>query len=643
MVRTTFLSPAVRTREFDLSNIVPSVSTTEAAYTGQFSWGPVEERTLIESGNELVNTFWKPNNNNFEDFFTASNFLDYGNQLWLVRMVDDTNANATLQSRNATCSNTTGFLVKNESHYSLNFNDGSLDVTHGCGPFISKYPGTLGNSLKISICPSAGAYESTLQGSLAVNVNSSTVTGTNTLFSTQLVVGDFLVLNNETVKVASITNATSLTLTTSHISGAVANTSVLRRWEYFIEVDNAPTVSEYASSLGGATDEIHVVVVDEDGAFTGTRGTVLEVWQKMSKASDAKLDDGTNNYYAANINNNSRYLWWAGHGTGLTNAGTAAAGTTFGAPALPIAFSLQGGRDGANIGNSHRIRGYNMFKNPEEIDISLVIGGAGNQTTSVHLINNIAEYREDCVAVLSVPRNTVLNNAGKEAIDVVNYRNTLPSTSWAFLDSGWKYQYDKYNDVYRWVPCSGDTAGLMVQTDLDRDPWWSPAGYNRGNIKNVIKIAFNPSKTDRDHMYKNGVNPIVTFPNDGTVLFGDKTLQAKPSALDRINVRRLLIVLRKAIAKAAKYMLFEFNDAFTQQSFKNMVEPYLRDVKGRRGLQDYRVICDSSNNTGEVIDRNEFTGDLYLKPSRVINYISLNFIVVRSSVEFTEVIGKFGG
>ena len=278
------------------------------------------------------------------------------------------------------------------------------------------------------------------------------------------------------------------------------------------------------------------------------------------------------------------------------------------------------------------------------MDVSLILGAAANQTVATHIINNICEARLDCIVCLSPEEADVVNNsiyAGKEREDIVEFRNTLPSTSYAVLDSTWKYQYDKYNDVFRYVPSNGDTAGLMVRTDTTRDPWFSPAGFNRGNIKNVAKLAFNPRKADRDELYKSGINPIVTFPGQGTVLFGDKTLLAKPSAFDRINVRRLFIVLEKAISTAAKFTLFEFNDAFTRAQFRNLVEPFLRDVQGRRGIFDFRVVCDETNNTGEVIDRNEFIGDIYIKPARSINFIQLNFIAVRTGVDFEEIVGKF--
>ena len=328
----------------------------------------------------------------------------------------------------------------------------------------------------------------------------------------------------------------------------------------------------------------------------------------------------------------------------MTSAGGLASATYTNTSDLAQTDSLNGGRDGASSSNAEKIIGYDMFKSPEDVDVSLVLGSDADSTIAIHLINNIAEVRKDCIAVLSPERADVVNNAsytGAEMDDVIAFRDALPSSSYATLDSGWKYQFDKYNDLYRFVPLNGDVAGLMVRTDNTRDPWYSPAGFNRGNIKNVVKLPYNPLKAQRDQLYKKGINPIVTFPGQGTVMFGDKTLLAKPSAFDRINVRRLFIVLEKAISTASKFTLFEFNDDFTRAQFRNMVEPFLRDVQGRRGIFDFRVVCDESNNTGEVIDRNEFIGDIYVKPARSINFIQLNFVAVRTGVEFEEVVGQF--
>jgi len=317
----------------------------------------------------------------------------------------------------------------------------------------------------------------------------------------------------------------------------------------------------------------------------------------------------------------------------------------------PLTLSFIQGSDGANestITNAALALAYDKFKSAEDVDISLLLqgkarGSAGNHYAQLanYLIDNITSVRKDCVAFISPDRSDVVQNSGKDEVDdIIQFRNALTSTSYAVLDSGYKYQYDKYNDVYRYVPLNGDVAGLAVRTDTVRDPWYSPAGFSRGQIKNVIKLAYNPGKAERDLLYKNDINPVVTFPGQGTILFGDKTLLGAPSAFDRINVRRLFIVLEKTIARAAKSLLFEFNDEFTRAQFRNIVEPFLRDIKGRRGIYDFKVVCDSTNNTQQVIDNNEFVGDIYVKPARAINYIQLNFVAVRSGVEFSEVVGQ---
>ena len=427
---------------------------------------------------------------------------------------------------------------------------------------------------------------------------------------------------------------------TLRVSASDANTH--SAWIYSSLFTSAPGTSTYVSNKGGTFDELHVVVIDEDGLFTGTRGTVLEKFPFVSKASDAKDDSGNNNFYKEVIANKSKYIQWASHPT------TISVGTAWGSTANASAFanltanvlsSLSGGVDGT-ITTANVVTAYDSFDPAESVDIALVVSGPANQTLADSLIS-MAETRKDCVVFLSPEKADCVDNAGSETTDIRAYRDTLTSTSYALLDSNWKYQYDKYNDVYRWVPLNGDVAGLCARTDLERDPWFSPGGLNRGIIKNSIKLAWNPTKTNRDDLYVKGINPIVTFQGEGTVLFGDKTLLSKPSAFDRINVRRLFIVLEKAIARAARFSMFEFNDQFTRAQFVALVEPFLRDVQGRRGITDFRVVCDETNNTGEVIDRNEFIGDIYIKPARSINFIQLNFVAVRTGVSFDEVVGKF--
>ena len=370
----------------------------------------------------------------------------------------------------------------------------------------------------------------------------------------------------------------------------------------------------------------------------------MERFANVSKAEDARFDDGSSAYYVAVLRDQSQYVFWMDHPDGMTNWGAEARNTSFKMLENSYEGRLGGGVSGSereHIGNSELIRGWDCFADPERVDIGILITGPADRILQQYVIN-IAERRMDCVAVISPEMDCVVKNPGQELNAMLSWRDVLNASSYGFADCNWKYQYDQYNDTYRWLPCNPDIAGLMARTDEDHDPWWSPAGFNRGHIKNVVKLAWNPDKTDRDEMYAVSINPVCLFLNEGTILYGDKTMLLKTSAFSRINVRRLFIVLEKSISTAAKYMLFEFNDEFTRLRFRQMVEPFLRDVKGRRGMYDYRVVCDESNNTPQVIDSNAFVGDIYIKPTRSINFIQLNFVAVATGVAFDEVIGTFG-
>ena len=627
------LSPGVNVSEIDLTTVVPAVGTTQGAFSGAFQWGPIEKRILVDSEVKLVERFGKPDANTATSFFTAANFLAYGNNLRIVRAANTNSNNATTGGN--------GIYIKHEEDYEENYLNGEGTF----GDFAARYAGTLGNSLRISICPSANAFSGNLTSLASITSNASIVGNTTINLSssgaTLIANNDFISVDGGTtyIRVAQI-STTVVTLATALTTAVSAGASVLRKWQYADNFDGAPGTSTFVADKGGSGDEMHIIVIDEDGQLTGSANTVLEKYAYLSKASDAKSDSGSSSYYPRVIFNKSKYIYWGDHTSGGTNWGNAALGTTYTNINTPVSSSLAGGLY-ETPGTDDLIRGYDFFKDAEIVDISLVLAGATSQTVATHLIGNIAEARKDCLVFLSPRRDDVVDQAGSERANITTFRNLLTSSSYAVIDSAWKYQYDKYNDVYRYIPMNGDTAGLCVRTDTERDPWFSPAGFNRGQIKNVIRLSFNPTKAERDELYKIGVNPVVTFPGEGTILFGDKTLLAKPSAFDRINVRRLFIVLEKAIAKAAKFSLFEFNDEFTRAQFVALVEPFLRDVRGRRGIYDYRVVCDETNNTGEVIDRNEFIGDIYIKPARSINFIQLNFVAVRTGVAFDEVVGKF--
>jgi hypothetical protein len=419
-----------------------------------------------------------------------------------------------------------------------------------------------------------------------------------------------------------------------------ANTATFSTWNYKSYFSSAPGTSDYVTAAGGSNDELHIVVVDADGLFTGTQGAVLETFGFVSKASDASLN-GSTNYYKQVIFDQSKYVYAADpvdYANTATNWGQTGS-TSFVSPVANQTVSLASGADdSATEGNIESA--YDLFSNKEAVDISLVLTADASANVQQYVIDNVANSRKDCVAFISPPSSSVVNNAGNETTSINSWLSSLArSSSYVVVDSGWKYMYDKYNNVYRYVPLNGDIAGLCVNTDTVRDPWFSPAGFNRGQIKNAIKLAWNPNKTNRDVLYSAGVNPVVSFPGQGIVLFGDKTLQSKPSAFDRINVRRLFIVLEKAISRAAEFSLFEFNDEFTRAQFVALVTPYLRDVQGRRGITDFRVVCDTTNNTPQVIDSNQFVGDIYIKPARSINFIQLNFVAVGTGVDFTTIVG----
>jgi len=693
----TQLSPGVNVTEIDLTTIVPAVATSTGAISGIFNWGPVGQRVLIDSETTLVNTFGKPNSNNAETFFTAANFLGYTNALWVVRAANTTSSNTQQGAKNAfanvgSVSNTP--TVLNSTDFSLKqglFDNDAL--------YIARYPGgSYGNSLRISICDSVNSFSSNVSlvanadtsAVLTTNIGSNVVTVTVTsvgsnvastnafayALANSFTLGDQLALGNTTtgVQYASISaignfsssgSNTSFTISTydpfrlgtQFIANSSINSSINRRWEFFNTAGAPPITSAYVAQFGNsaAVDTMHIVIQDENGVFTGQPGTVLETFTNVSRATDGKNADGTVNYYQTVINDNSNYTWVANDRSGATSANAALIASSVNN--LPLSLSFVGGSDGYSEGNaplSIISAGYQYFQSPEDVDISLVLQGKpiGGSTSSQGftvnnfqlanwLIDNICAIRKDCVAFITPDDGVATSNQGNQSAAVVAWRDILHDSSYAVLDSGYKYQYDRYNDINRYLPTNGDIAGLCARTDNQRDPWWSPAGFNRGQINNVIQMRWNPRQAQRDLLYSNGINPVVSIPGQGTLLYGDKTLQSKPSAFDRINVRRLFIVLEKAISTAAKYSLFEFNDAFTQAQFKNLVVPYLRQIQGRRGITDFLVVCDSTNNTPAVVDANQFVGDIYIKPARSINFIQLNFVAVGTGVAFSEVVGKF--
>lgn len=408
---------------------------------------------------------------------------------------------------------------------------------------------------------------------------------------------------------------------------------------------SAPGTSDYASSLGGSDDELHIVVYDEDGAWTGNPGQVLETFAFLSQARDAKKENGTSSYYKDVINNTSEYIWFGNHHVSLPDAGSLAAGKTFSTDISVLTSSLGGGTIDSSINAidfGDIQTGLSYIADAETEDVNLVFVSPLSATDDISIANELISFAESRKDVLAFASPDISRTAQSiQPLDsVLTWANGINSSSYLVLDSTAVKVYDKYNDKFIWIPANGHIAGLCANTDQVADAWFSPAGLNRGQLRSVARIAFNPKQAQRDELYKARVNPVVSFPGQGTVLYGDKTALSRPSAFDRINVRRLFIVLEKAISTASKFQLFELNDEFTRAQFRNIVEPFLRDVKGRRGVTDFQVVCDETNNTGSVIDRNEFVADIYIKPARSINFITLNFIATRTGVDFSEIVGQ---
>ena len=689
------VSPGVRVREIDLTNVVPAVATSIGAIASAFEKGPVGSIVNITSEEELIKIFGKPKNdsNQFENFFTAANFLGYTDALKVVRVESGiTNATA----------NGAGLLIRDDDHYDNDFDTGQASV----GEWTARTAGTHGNAVGVSICASATAYEQS-----AVTTTSATEAAGQTVISVTdasvFGVGD-IVNFGETGNIEYETTATSTTDSTITIkllddvngqglqNQISSGTNIRRRWRFYDLFDGAPGTSSYATERGrGTGDEMHIVVYDYTGEQSGfdvdsngqrTNG-VLETYANLSKNINAKSPQGDSIYYPYVIRKQSAFVYWTDHNTAGVNWGTdidanvgnivlnstdgsADAGdkiqledgtgdsgsiemedgsSAYSALNTPTKSELDGGTDDYAVTAGELDTGYSKFEDTESEDINLVLGGRGggagdtasSQDTHVTMLTALVEKRRDCIALVSPYRSATVgvSSSVTQTSNVVDAFDLCPSSSYVVFDSSYKYQYDKYNDVFRFVPMNGDTAGLCANTDNVADAWFSPAGYNRGGVRNAIKLSYNPKKAERDQLYRARVNPVVNFPGQGVTLFGDKTALAKPSAFDRINVRRLFLVLEKAIATAAKFQLFEFNDEFTRAQFRNLVEPFLRDVQGRRGISDFSVIADNTNNTGEVIDRNEFVADIFVKPARSINFITLNFIATRTGVSFSEVGG----
>ena len=624
------LSPGQVVQEYDLTPTIQGVSTTTGAIVVNAAWGPIDELVTTDGTDTYVARFFTPNSNTFVSHLVAENFLSYSSDLVVAR--------ANYYSNNAAANSSTGIRIKNYNDYTENWYNGQGNA----GSFVAKYPGALGNSIRVSICPSANAFSSNH------SLTATTTAGNNQIvFSAALstdtkripVAGDYINVGGQTGNLL-VTNVTGnvVTVNTAPTLNLSAN-SATSSWYYASQFPDSPATTSWTASRGGSGDELHVIVVDNDGKISGLPGTVLEKYAFLSKAKDAFDDSGSSLYYRDVILNKSNWIYWTDHLVAGINWGNTAVNTAFTIVNQVEYDQLTGGTD-VDPTDADKIAAWSKFINKEAVDVSLLITADASTTVSSYVIQNVAQPRMDCVAFVSPQRSDVVQVPGQEVNNILATRNNLPSSSYAFMDNNWKLQFDRYNNVNRWVPLNGDIAGLAARTDYTRDPWYSIAGYSRGQILNVVKLAWQASKTDRDNLYVKGINAVISPDSEGTILFGDKTLLNRPSAFSRINVRRLFITLEKAISNASKYSLFEFNDRFTRAQFVALVEPFLRDVQGRRGIYDYKVVCDESNNTPDVIDRSEFVGDIYIKPARSINYITLRFVAVATGADFSEVVGQ---
>jgi len=553
-------SPGVETVEKDAAAVTTGASSTVGGHVGVFKWGPVMTPMLISNEDEIVNVFGKPDDLTFKSFFAASNFLAYTSACWLVRaQTGNTNA----------VSSGTSLLIGNVDVYEEAFSAGQAAV----GPFAARYPGTMGNSLLISM----------------------------------------------------------------------ADAATFPTWDYRGQFQSAPGSSDFALSKNSTNDEVHIIIVDAGGLFSGTPGSVLEKFSFVSKAVDAISFEGLSNYYANVLRNQSSFAYWMDHPTGVTNWGTPAANKVFSplqdtiATGYDFTYVLTGGTDDNVPSDGELQLGWDLFKNVEMFDVSLFFVGSVTTALAKYVADNVADTRLDAVVFSTAVTPTggpIYGNSSTKLADAATYKTAMGNSTYVVHDQTFKYMYDKYNDKYRWVALNSDTAGLAAKVDSTHDTWFSPAGYTKGQIKGAIKLSWNPSKPERDELYKLAINSVVSFKGDGTMLFGDKTGTLKPSAFDRINVRRLFLVLEKSISRSAKYQLFEQNDAITRLSFVASVEPFLRDVQGRRGIDEFKVICDESNNTKQVRAANEFRGTVLIRPIYSINFIKLTFTAVGPNVSF---------
>ena len=662
---STLLSPGVEIQERDLTlGSIETVEVNVGAIAGAFSKGPVLTPVRISTEAQLIEIFGEPAEGNATSWWTAASFLQYGGVLDVVRV--STSGQLTASDDSVTSPYLLSIPTKDvyeASYYSATAN-----------PFkwAARDPGVESNAIKVGVIDKGADVTLTLDGALGTTTVG-TLVQTTSGNAGGAKSGYIYEWDAATNKVSLISSDTWTT--TDQIENGVTDLNVTAQVEWYDQqevftglkwssIAPRPGTSPYVADRGGANDEMHIAVWDSTGAITGKPNTLLEKHTYLSKSNNSKTSSGSVNYYPTVILDKSSYIYWGSHETdvydvsanqgatggniaGTNNAGNAST-ETFDLFAAPKTYTFQKGAETLSATSGEIITGLQEFADTETLDIDYLLMGPGDAASKTNTqaiasqVLSICALRKDCVGFLSPYRGDVVGvtSSTTQTNNVVSFYSNMASTSFGVFDNGWKYIYDRFADKYRYVPLNGDVAGLCASVTANGTPWFSPAGLNRGAIRGAVKLAFSPTKSERDTLYQRRINPVTSLPGQGIVLFGDKTALASPSAFDRINVRRLFNVIEKTIGNAAKGVLFELNDEFTRNNFKNVVEPFLRGIQAERGITDFLVVCDTTNNTGAIIDANEFKADFYIKPARSINFITLTFVATRTGVSFEEVIPR---
>ena len=666
---STLLSPGVEIQERDLT--IGSIETVEVnvgAIAGAFSKGPVLKPVRISNESQLIEQFGEPSEGNATTWWTAASFLQYGGVLDVVRV--STSGQLTASDDNVTSPYLLSIPTQDvyESTYA--------SATSNAWKWAAKQIGVQGNAIKVAVIDKGADVNLTLGGAL-----STTTIGTQVATATASPNGSksgyIYAWDSTTNKVSLITSDTWIA--TDIIENGVSDVTVTAKSSWYDSqlaftgvnwnsIAPRPGTSPYVAERGGANDEMHVVVYDSTGVITGKPNTLLEKFTYVSKANNAKTSSGSVNYYPTVIQDKSSFIYWGSHEndaydvsgnaaitSGANFGGTGNAGSPstttfdlFSSDSANRSYTFVKGAETLSATSGEIITGLTEFADTETLDIDYLLMGPGDASSKTNTqaiaakVLSVCSGRKDAVGFLSPYYGDVVGvtSSATQTQNVVDFYDSMQATSFGVFDNGWKYIYDRFADKYRYVPLNGDVAGLCASVTANGTPWFSPAGLNRGAIRGAVKLAFSPTKSERDTLYQRRINPVTSLPGQGIVLFGDKTALASPSAFDRINVRRLFNVIEKTIGNAAKGVLFELNDEFTRNNFKNVVEPFLRGIQAERGITDFLVVCDTTNNTGAIIDANEFKADFYIKPARSINFITLTFIATRTGVSFEEVVPR---